>query len=66
MEQASNLVGNPIALLIERIFWLGLGLFLVGTIFKAFIGSINKGKSKESSMEAKLKEIANKVVQEND
>ncbi len=28
MEQVTDVIGNPTALLVERIFWLGLGAFL--------------------------------------
>ena len=28
MEQVTDAIGNPTALLVERIFWLGLGAFL--------------------------------------
>ena len=41
MEQVTDVVGNPTALLIERIFWLGLGFFL----FLAIITSLLRGLS---------------------
>ena len=33
MEPVSDLVGNPITLLIERIVYLGIGVFFVGAIY---------------------------------
>ena len=35
-------MGNPTALLVERIFWLGLGLFLCLSIFTSLIRTFNE------------------------
>ena len=34
IEQATELVGNPITLLIERISYLGLGFFLIAALYR--------------------------------
>ncbi len=65
MNPSSEIIGNPFSLLIERVFWLGIGFFLVATIVNAIIGSrINKHGNYR--METKIKEIAQKAVEEND
>ena len=47
MEQINDVVvGNPTALLIERIFWLGLGGFLGLAIISSLIRGLNKSKDK--------------------
>ena len=44
MEQVTDVVGNPAALLIERIFWLGLGAFLGLAIMTSLIRGFNERK----------------------
>ena len=67
MEQSSELLGNPISLLIERIFWLGLGGFFGATIFRAVIQAINKQrKFPTQNMEKTLKSIAKQAKDLND
>ena len=34
MEPVSNIVGNPITLLIERLVYLGIGIFLVAALYR--------------------------------
>ena len=58
MEQVTNAIGNPTALLIERIFWLGLGVFLV----LALITSLLRGGSNESSNN-KIKTVSPKDLE---
>ncbi len=69
MEQAQDLIGNPLTLLIERIFWLGLGCFFFLATVKSFINSFkdqeNQGNTSEL-MENTLKKIARSVAQRND
>ena len=67
MEQSSELLGNPISLLLERIFWLGLGGFFGATIFRAVIHAINKQrKVPNPDMEKTLKNIAKQAKELND
>ena len=47
MEQATDVVGNPTVLLIERIFWLGLGVFLGIAIISSIIRGLNENKTKK-------------------
>ncbi len=66
MEQVSDLVGNPMSLLIERIFWLSLGGFLGLAIITSIIREFKEGKNKKwnsSSME--LKNLAKKAIEQN-
>ena len=66
MEPTSDLSGNPISLLVERLFWLGLGIFLGGAFVKATIESIKQAKSSKGSMDTILKDLAQKAKSEND
>ena len=67
MEQVTHAIGNPTALLIERIFWLGLGVFLV----LALITSLLRGGSNESNNKIKtvspneLENLSKKAIQQN-
>ena len=53
MENVTNAIGNPTALLIERIFWLGLGLFLGLGIITSVIRGLTAGKKKKESTSEK-------------
>ena len=57
MEHVTHAIGNPTSLLIERIFWFGLGVFLV----LALITSLLRGGSNESSNN-KIKTVSPKDV----
>jgi len=66
MEQAFNSIGNPTTLLIERVYWLGLGGFLGLTIFTSLIRGLKKNKNKKKFVSAKQLEIlAKKATQNN-
>ena len=66
MEQATDVLGNPIALLIERIFWLGLGGFLGLAIIFSISRSFNESKNKtETSSSLELENLAKKAIQQN-
>ena len=66
MAQATDLVGNPTALLIERLFWLGLGGFLGLAIITSFLRSFNQSKNKtNNSSPEELKNLAKKAIQQN-
>ena len=46
MEQVTDAIGNPTALLVERIFWLGLGAFLGLAIITSLLRELKEGKTK--------------------
>ena len=61
MEYVTNAIGNPTALLIERIFWLCLGLFLgLGIITSVIRGLTAVNKQKESTSPKELEYLAEK------
>ena len=64
MEQVTEVVGNPTALLIERIFWLALGAFLGTTIIISLIRSIKENKHNHVRAED-LELLAKKAVKQN-
>ena len=66
MEQVTDAIGNPMTLLIERVFWLGLGGFLGVAIITSVLRGLNKSKniSKDGSSE-ELKNLAEKAIQQN-
>ena len=45
MEQVTEALGNPTALLIERIFWIGLGGFLGLAIITSVLRGLNESKN---------------------
>tara|TARA_Y100001968_G_scaffold176144_1_gene161416 strand:+ start:198 stop:503 length:306 start_codon:yes stop_codon:yes gene_type:complete len=45
MEQLTDAVGNPTALMIERFFWLGLGGFLGLALITSLIRGLNERES---------------------
>ena len=66
MEQITYVVGNPTTLLIERIFWLGLGGFFCLAIITSFSRGSNKTKKINHISEKELENLAKKAIQEND
>ncbi len=64
MEQVTNAVGNSTALLIERFFWLGIGVFLGLAIIKSFIRGLKENKTKPPS-DNQLESLAQKAIQRN-
>ena len=66
MEPITNAVGNPTALLIERIFWLGIGIFFGLAIIISLIKGLSENKNNKKTVSAKdLKRLAKKAVQQN-
>ena len=63
MEQLTNGVSNPTAILIERIFWLGLGAFLGLAIIRSLIRELIEKKKTISPTQ--LKKLAKKATQRN-
>ena len=66
MEQVTDAIGNPTALLIERIFWLGLGVFLGLAITTSFLRGLKERKNKTTKVSTdQLENLANKAIQKN-
>ena len=66
MEQVTDAIGNPTALLLERIFWLGLGAFLGLSIITSFLRGLKETKSKTTPISSdQLEILAKKAIQEN-
>ena len=66
MEEVTDAIGNPTALLIERIFWLGLGAFLGLAIVTSFIRGLKERKNKTTPVSPdQLENLAKKAIQQN-
>tara|TARA_Y100001968_G_scaffold306203_1_gene322817 strand:- start:225 stop:434 length:210 start_codon:yes stop_codon:yes gene_type:complete len=66
MEQVTNSIGYPITLLIERVYWLGLGGFLGLAIITSVIRTLKQRKTKSTNVSAnQLKKLAKKATQKN-
>ena len=65
LGEVTEIAGSSLSILIERIFWIGLGVFLGATILKSSLDSIKSLKNGGKTMESKLKELANKASEEN-
>ncbi len=66
MEQINNAAGYPTALLIERLFWLGLGGFLGVTIITSVIRGLKDRRNKIKPLSSEeLKNLAKKTIQHN-
>tara|TARA_B100000700_G_C14425023_1_gene569889 strand:+ start:202 stop:417 length:216 start_codon:yes stop_codon:yes gene_type:complete len=66
MEQVTDAIGNPITLLLERMFWLGLGGFLGLALITSLLRTqSNKSNKKTKPFSTKeLENLAKKVTQE--
>ena len=66
MEQITDVVGNPTALLIERIFWMGIGGFLGIAIISSLIRGLNEKTIKTKNIYPKdLKDVDKKAIKQN-
>ena len=66
MEQVNNAIGNPTALLIERIFWLGLGAFFGLAIITSFLRGLKESKKKAKQVTPdQLENLAKKAINQN-
>ena len=66
MEQVTETIGNPTALLVERFFWLGLGSFLGLAIITSFIRGLREGKNKATPVSPnQLENRAKKAIEQN-
>ena len=65
MEQVTDANGYPIAILIERIFWLGLGGFLGLAIITSFLRGLKERKNKTTTVSTiQLENLAKKSIQQ--
>tara|TARA_B100000965_G_scaffold404338_1_gene434776 strand:+ start:264 stop:476 length:213 start_codon:yes stop_codon:yes gene_type:complete len=66
MEQITEAIGNPTALLIERIFWLCLGGFLGLAIITSLIRGLKESKNKIKTISPKkLENLAEAAIKKN-
>ena len=66
MEQVADAIGNPTAILIERIFWLGLGSFFGLAIITSFLKGLKERKNKKTPVSPdQLEKLARKAIQQN-
>tara|TARA_Y100001968_G_scaffold307231_1_gene324874 strand:- start:273 stop:485 length:213 start_codon:yes stop_codon:yes gene_type:complete len=66
MEQLPNGVSNTTVILIERIFWLGLGVFLGLAIVGSLIRRLNENKKITKPFSSiGLKNLQKKSIQQN-
>ena len=66
MEQVTDAIGNPTALLVERLFWLGLGGFLGLAIITSLLRGLKERKNKTTPLSSNyLENLAKKTIQQN-
>ena len=66
MEQITDAIGNPTALLVERIFWLGLGVFLGLAIITSLLRGFKESKNKATLVSPdQLEDLAKKAIKQN-
>ena len=66
MEQVIDAIGNPIALLIERFFWLGLGGFFGLALITSFLKGLKQGKKNRTPPSTEqLENLAKKAIERN-
>tara|TARA_B100001250_G_scaffold409926_1_gene435269 strand:- start:151 stop:363 length:213 start_codon:yes stop_codon:yes gene_type:complete len=66
MEQVTDAIGNPTALIIERIFWLGLGCFLGVAIIASLLRGLKENKNNTKPVSPNvLNNFAKKAIQQN-
>ena len=65
MDQVTEAIGNPTALLVERIFWLCIGGFLGLAIINSLIKGLNERKNVATPFSSKgLEDLAKKAIQQ--
>ncbi len=66
MEQATDVIGNPTTILIERIFWLGLVSFLALAIITSSLRGLKERIKKTKPISPnQLENLAKKAIQQN-
>ena len=64
MDQVTEAIGNPTALLVERIFWLCIGGFLGLAIITSLIRGLEERKNNSKSFSPKgLEDISKKTIE---
>jgi len=64
MEHVTSAIGNPTALLVERIFWLGLGAFLGLAIITSLLRGLKESKNKTTPVSHdQIENLAKKAIQ---
>ncbi len=67
MENVTEVIGNPTALLIERIFWIGIGVFLGLAIVTSIIKGLNENpKTTKQESTKELENLAKKAIEQNE
>tara|TARA_Y100001968_G_C18979062_1_gene535937 strand:+ start:249 stop:461 length:213 start_codon:yes stop_codon:yes gene_type:complete len=66
MEQVTNPIGNTTTILIERIFWLGIGGFFGLAFITSIIRGLKQNKAKQTNASARqLENLAKRAIQKN-
>ena len=66
MEQVTDAVANQTALLVERIFWLGLGAFFGLAIITSLLRGFKESKNKATLVSPdQLENLAKKAIKQN-
>ena len=65
MDQISNFSWNSASILVERIFWFGLGGFLALTLLTSFLREFIKNNKKSQILPDQLENLANRAIQRN-
>ena len=66
MEQVNDAIGIPTVLMIERLFWLGLGAFFGLAITTSFLRGLKERKNKTTPVSPdQLENLAKKAIQQN-
>tara|TARA_B100000579_G_C22719160_1_gene798486 strand:- start:645 stop:857 length:213 start_codon:yes stop_codon:yes gene_type:complete len=66
MEQVTDAVANQTAILVERIFWLGLGAFFGLAIVTSFLRGLKERTKKTTTVSTRqLENLAKKAIQKN-
>ncbi len=66
MEHVTDPIGNPTTLLVERIFWLGIGAFLGLAIITSFLRGLKEARNKTTPVSSdELENLAKKAIEQN-
>ena len=66
MELVTDQIGNPTTLLIERIFWLGMGGFLGLALITSLLRGLQQNKAEVTNVTAEqLENLAKKAIRKN-
>tara|TARA_B100000214_G_scaffold363195_1_gene328455 strand:+ start:106 stop:324 length:219 start_codon:yes stop_codon:yes gene_type:complete len=66
MQEVTDVIGNPTALLVERLFWLGLGAFLGLAIITSLLRGLKEKSNKTTSVSSRqLENLAKRAIKQN-